>query len=62
MDTPLLLLKHFKSLLPAANISSLNAILATVALFLDIPALDDEIVGHGGTAMLQYTVDRSVSL
>jgi hypothetical protein len=53
LDTRLPLRKHFKSRFPAANISRLNETVATDTFFFDIPALDDGIMGHGGTEMLQ---------
>jgi hypothetical protein len=53
MDTRLPHRKHFKSRFPAANISCLNKIVATDTFYLDVPALDDGIMGHGGTTMLQ---------
>ena len=53
LDTRLPLRKHFKSRFPAANISRLNETVATDTFFFDIPALDDGIMGHGGTTMLQ---------
>jgi hypothetical protein len=53
MDTRLLLRKHFKSRFPAANVSCLNETVATDTFFFDVPALDDGIMGHGGTTMLQ---------
>jgi hypothetical protein len=53
MDTRLPLQKHFKSRFPAANVSRLNEIVATDTFFFDIPALDDGIMGHGGTTSLQ---------
>ena len=53
LDTRLPLRKHFKSRFPAANVSRLNETVATDTFFFDIPALDDGIMGHGGTTMLQ---------
>jgi hypothetical protein len=53
MDTRLPLRKHFKSRFPAANVSRLNETVATETFFFDVPALDDGIMGHGGTIMLQ---------
>jgi hypothetical protein len=53
MDTRLPLQKHFKSRFPAANVSRLKKTVATDTFFFDSPALDDGIMGHGGTAMLQ---------
>ena len=53
LDTRLPLRKHFKTRFPAANISRLNEVVATDTFFFDIPALDDGIMGHGGTTMLQ---------
>jgi hypothetical protein len=53
LDTRLPLRKHFKSRFPAANISRLNEVVATDTFFYDIPALDDGIMGHGGTTMVQ---------
>jgi hypothetical protein len=45
--------KYFKSRFPAANVSRLNAVVATDTYFSDTPALDDGIMGHGGTKMAQ---------
>jgi hypothetical protein len=56
MDTRLPLRKHFKCRFPAANVSRLNEVVATDTFFFDIPALDDGIVGHGGTTMLKFYV------
>jgi hypothetical protein len=53
MDTRLPLRKHFKSRFPNANVSLLNVTVATNTFFFDVPALDDGIMGHGGTTMLQ---------
>ena len=53
LDTRLPLRKHFKSRFPAANVSRLNETVATDTFFFDTPALDDGILGHGGTTMLQ---------
>ena len=53
LDSRLPLRKHFKSRFPAANISRLNEVVATDTYFSDTPALDDGIMGHGGTTMLQ---------
>ena len=53
LDTRLPLRKHFKSRFPAANVSRLNETVATDTFFFDTPALDDGIMGHGGTTMLQ---------
>jgi len=53
MDTRLPLRKHFKSRFPAANVHRLNETVATDTFFFDIPALDDGIMGHGGSTMLQ---------
>jgi hypothetical protein len=38
---------------PAANVSRLNKTVATDTFFSDIPAIDDGILGHGGSTMLQ---------
>jgi hypothetical protein len=53
LDTRLTLRKHYKSRFPAANVSHLNEVVATDTFFFDTPALDDGIMGHGGTTMLQ---------
>ena len=53
MDTRLPLRKHFKTRFPAANVSRLNEIVATDTFFSDVPAIDDGIMGHGGSTMLQ---------
>lgn len=53
LDTRLPLRKHFKSRFPAANVSRLNETVATDTYFSDTPALDDGIMGHGGTDKLQ---------
>jgi hypothetical protein len=53
MDTRLPLRKHFKSQFPVANVSRLNETVATDTFFFDVPALDDGIMRHGGTTMLQ---------
>ena len=53
LDTRLPLRKHFKSRFPAANVSRLNEVVATDTFFFDTPAMDDGIMGHGGTTMLQ---------
>jgi hypothetical protein len=53
LDTRLPLCKHFKSRVPAANANRLNEVVATDTYFSDTPALDDGIMGHGGTKMLQ---------
>jgi hypothetical protein len=53
LDTRLPLRKHFKSRFPAANVSRLNEVVATDTFFFDVPALDDGIMGHGGTTMVQ---------
>jgi hypothetical protein len=53
LDTRLPLRKHFKRCFPAANVSCLNEVVATDTYFLDTPALDDGIMGHGGTKMVQ---------
>jgi hypothetical protein len=53
LDTRLPLHKHYKSRFPAANVSHLNEVVATDTFFFDTPALDDGIMGHGGTTMLQ---------
>ena len=45
--------KHFKTRFPAANVTRLNETVATDTFFSDIPALDDGIIGHGGSTMLQ---------
>jgi hypothetical protein len=45
--------KHFKSRFPADNVSRLNEVVATDTYFLDTPALNDGIMGHGGTKMVQ---------
>jgi hypothetical protein len=38
---------------PAATVSHLNVTLAMSTFYFYIPALDDGIMGHGGTTMLQ---------
>jgi hypothetical protein len=53
LDTRLPLRKHFKSRFPAAKVSRLNEVVATDTYFADTPALDDGIIGHGGTKMVQ---------
>jgi hypothetical protein len=53
MDTCPPLRKHFKSHFPVANVSCLNETVPMDTFFFDIPALDDGILGHGGTTMLQ---------
>jgi hypothetical protein len=53
MDTRLPLCRNFKCRFPAANVSRLNEVVATDTFFFDSPALDDGIMGHGGTTMLQ---------
>jgi hypothetical protein len=53
MDTRLPLRKHFKSHFLAANVSRLNETVATDTFFFNSPDLDDGIMGHGGTTMLQ---------
>jgi hypothetical protein len=53
LDTRLPLRKHYKSPFPVANVSRLNEVVATITFFFDTPALDDGIMGHGGTTMLQ---------
>ena len=53
LDTRLPLRKHFKSRFPAANVNRLNEVVATDTYFSDTPALDDGIMGHGGTTMVQ---------
>jgi hypothetical protein len=47
------LCKHFKSRFPDANITHLNEAVATDTFFFDTPALDDGIMGHGETTMIQ---------
>jgi hypothetical protein len=39
--------KHFKSRFPAANVTWVNEVVATIAYFSDTPALDDGIMGPG---------------
>jgi hypothetical protein len=53
MDTWLPLRKHFRCRFPVANVSRLNETVATDTFFFDVTALDDGIMGHGGTTMLQ---------
>ena len=53
VDTRVPLRKHYKSRFPAANVSRLNEVVATDTFFFDVPALDDGIMGHGGTTMVQ---------
>jgi hypothetical protein len=53
LDTCLPLQKHFKSRFPAANVSRINEVVATNTNFSDTPALDNGIMGHGGTKMVQ---------
>jgi hypothetical protein len=53
MDTRLPLRKNFKSRFPDANISRLNEIVATDKFFFYVPAIDDGIMCHRGTKMLQ---------
>jgi hypothetical protein len=53
LDTRLPLRKHFKSRFPAANVNRLNEVVATDTYFSDTPALDDGIMEHGGTTMVQ---------
>jgi hypothetical protein len=45
--------KHFKSRVPAANVSRLNEVVATDTYFSDPPAMDVGLFGHGGTTMVQ---------
>jgi hypothetical protein len=54
-DTRLPLRKQFKSCLPAANVNRLNEVVATDTYFSDTPALDNGIIGHGGTKMVQLS-------
>jgi hypothetical protein len=53
MDTRLPLHKHFKSRFQASNVSRLNETVAMDTFFIDVLALDDGIMGHGGITMLQ---------
>jgi hypothetical protein len=53
LDTRLPLRKHFKSRLPAANVRRLIEVVATNTYFSDTPALDNGIMGHGGTKIVQ---------
>jgi hypothetical protein len=53
IDTRFPLQKHFKSRFPATKVSRLNETVATDTFFFDIPALDDGIMRHGGTTLLQ---------
>jgi hypothetical protein len=53
LDTRLTLHKHYKTRFPAANISRLNKTVATDTFFSNIPAIDDGVLGHGGSTMLQ---------
>jgi hypothetical protein len=53
LDTRLPLRKHYKSRFPAANVSRRNEVVATDTFFFDTPALDDGIMGPGGTTILQ---------
>jgi hypothetical protein len=53
LDTRLPLCKHYKTRFPAANVSRLNETVATDTFFSDIPAIDDGILGYGGSTMLQ---------
>ena len=46
LDTCLRLRKHFNIRFPAANVPRLDKIVATDTLFLNIPTLDDGILGH----------------
>jgi hypothetical protein len=52
LDTSLPLRKHFESRFPSANVNRLNEVVATDNYFSDTPALDDGIMGHGGTKMV----------
>jgi hypothetical protein len=53
LDSQLPLRKHFKTCFPAAYVSRLNLVVTTNTYFSDTPALDDCIMGHGGTKMVQ---------
>jgi hypothetical protein len=53
LDIRIPLRKHFKCRFPAANVSRLNEVVATDTYFLDTPALDNGIMGQGGTNMVQ---------
>jgi hypothetical protein len=53
LDTRLPLRKHYKTRFPDTNVSRLNKTVATDTFFSDIPAIDDGIIGHGGSTMLQ---------
>jgi hypothetical protein len=54
LDSLLPLRKHFKSRLPADNVSRLNEVFATGRNFSDTPALHVGLLGHGGTTMVQH--------
>jgi hypothetical protein len=45
--------KHFKDHFPATNVSRLNKVVATDTFFINIPANDDGIMGHGFTKIIQ---------
>ena len=45
--------RHIKSRFPAANINHLPDMVSYDTLFLDMPALDDGIPGHGGCTIMQ---------
>jgi hypothetical protein len=41
-------------IITAANVNRLNQVVATDTYFSDTPALDDGIMGHGGTKMVLW--------
>jgi hypothetical protein len=45
--------KHYKSGFLAVNVSSLSEVIATNTNFSDTPGLDVDLLGHGGTKMVQ---------
>jgi hypothetical protein len=53
LDARLPLRKHFKSRFQAANVNRLNEVVATDTYFSDTPALDDGIMVHDGTKIVQ---------
>jgi hypothetical protein len=53
LDSRLPLGKHFKSRFPAANVSRINEVVTTNTYFSDTPALEDGIMVHGETKMVQ---------
>ncbi len=53
---------HFKSCFPAANVPRLHKTVAADTFFLDVPAHDDGVLGHGGATMGQVYCGKDSQL